>query len=456
MRSFYIAGFVLLFVACGNDRSNVDGGVDGGTDGGTDGGAGTCIAPSGTGTTHGVRLTQAETWTAATSPHVIADDTSILARVTLEACAVVTIAARKTITVGTGGSIVAQGTGSRPVKIMQRDNGQPWASIRAIGGTLSFTYTQILGGGDPLNSVVDLAAALDIRHDQTQPPAPILHADNLFLQGSASQGIYLHESGAFSPTSTNVIVQQSVGYPIHAWANLVGTIPEGVYTGNSKNAILVTGDAAYSTIIRDVTFRDRGVPYFAGSSISQGIINVGTNIPSTLATLTIEPGVTLRFKSGGLLQIDSVQSTNPATGALVAIGTSPKPITFTSGTASPRAGDWLGIYFGQRPNQRDKLDYVRVEYAGGASSLGGSSCPYPPAPPRINDAAVRIFGEPSPAMITNTAISDSAAHGIDRGWQSDNRPSFLLGGNTFTRIGRCRETYPRGATVACPTNPPCP
>jgi hypothetical protein len=441
---------VLLFDAgCGGGTTNTP------RDGGPDPVAVDCVEPTGIGTTHGGALPQPETWTAAASPHVIPSDTTISAQITLEPCAVVAIGSRKTITVGTNGSIIAQGTERKPVTIRQKDSGQSWASIRAIGGTLSFTYTRVLGGGDPLNIVPDVAAALDIRADQYRPPAEILHADHVVIQDSLSQGIYLHEGGAFSARSASVVIERSRGYPIHAWSNLVGSIPQGTYTGNSKDEIVINGESAYATIDRDVTFHDRGIPYRVGSSLSLGQLRVGTLGTPPLATLTIEPGVTLRFKKGGVFHVEVGVGPNPATGALIAVGTLANPIVFTSAESSPAAGDWLGIYFGLTPNPRDRLDFVRVEYAGGASTLAGSSCPYPANPPQTNDAAIRVFGAPPATLITNTTISDSAGHGIDRGWRSDTKPSFLGGNNTFIRFARCKETYPSDFSGQCPTNPPC-
>ncbi len=53
-------------------------------------------------------------------------------------------------------------------------------------------------------------------------------------------------------------------------------------------------------------------------------------------TLTIEPGVTVKFDSGKVLEVE---------GTLVARGTSTSTITFTSSAASPAAGDWGYIKF---------------------------------------------------------------------------------------------------------------
>jgi len=47
-------------------------------------------------------------------------------------------------------------------------------------------------------------------------------------------------------------------------------------------------------------------------------------------TLTIEPGVTVKFDSGKVMEVE---------GTLVARGTSTSTATFTSSAASPAAGD---------------------------------------------------------------------------------------------------------------------
>ena len=53
-------------------------------------------------------------------------------------------------------------------------------------------------------------------------------------------------------------------------------------------------------------------------------------------TLTVEPGVTVKFDSGKVLEVE---------GTLVARGTSGNKVTFTSSAVSPAAGDWGYIKF---------------------------------------------------------------------------------------------------------------
>jgi hypothetical protein len=418
--------------------------------------ASACVDPTGPGTMHPGSITQNETWTAAASPHVLAQDTSITAVVTLEPCTLVLVGPAKTISVFGAGSIVAKGTASQPVGFAALDTTKPWAAIRAsAGGTLRFEYTGLLGGGDRLNYAAYLGAVLDIRADQSLPPAEILHADHLLIQDSASNGIYLHEGGGFSATSTAVKITGSMGYPIHTWSNLAGTIPDGDYTGNASDEILLTASGMQEGIIRDVTFHDRGVPYHVGHPASAATLRVQSSTVGVPATLTLEPGVTLRFKKGGDLEVEHFDTTGPATGALIAVGTAARPITFTSAEPVPAAGDWSGLWFGSLPDPSDRMDQTVIEYAGGQYALAmGNSCPYPGMP--LNDAAVRILGEPATEFITNTLFKDSSSHAVDRAFKSDAPPDFIAT-NAFINVARCKQTLPRTVTpTTCPTDPPCP
>jgi hypothetical protein len=420
-----------------------------------DTGAPTCTAPAGAGTQHASgSVRAAETWTAAGSPHIVPSDMSVTASITLEACAVVQIAAGKTVTFGPGGDLVAQGTASQPVTIDAVDPQMAWASLRFIGGTAHLSYTTVAHGGNPLNAVPDLAAALDVRMN------PVL-LDHVTVTGSASNGLYVHDGGSFDPASTTLAVTGAARSPVHTWTSAAGGLPSGMYTGNGIDQILLSaeGCTAEGVTTGTVTLRDLGVPYAVGYLQSAGQLCVAAPAAGSLAKLAIDPGVTMRFKKGAVLTIEQYQGTSAARGALVAAGTAAKPIVFTSGEPTPAAGDWLGIWFGQLPDVTDKIDFARVEYAGGASTSGSDSCSYTATTGVANDAAIRIFGVPAGGQfVTNTTLTSSAAHGIDRGFRSDAKMPDFLGTNTFTNLARCKQTYPRDVSGACPapTAVPCP
>lgn len=77
------------------------------------------------------------------------------------------------------------------------------------------------------------------------------------------------------------------------------------------------------------------------------------------ATLTLKPGVMLKFSSGKLLRVRS-------DGALNAVGTATQPIIFTG--ADKTAGSWEGITLYNSNNSKNEFKYVTVEYGGAAGA----------------------------------------------------------------------------------------
>ena len=106
------------------------------------------------------------------------------------------------------------------------------------------------------------------------------------------------------------------------------------------------------------------------------------------ATLTIDAGVTVQFDAGTSMYVD---------GALVADGDSGSEITFTSSSVSKAAGDWGTIRFNNTSNVGSVLDYVIIEYGGGAST--GALITY----------KTGAFG----VNLTNSELRFSSGHGID-------------------------------------------
>jgi hypothetical protein len=411
-----------------------------------------CPKPTAGPTKHSGRIGD-ETWTADTSPHILPYDTTIIGTLTIEPCAEVLIGAAKTVGVN-GGKLVANGAPGKPIHIGASD--KPFATISAAnGGTLRLSYVNIDGGGDPLGTTPDIKGTLNVHGlDQTLPTEETLFVDHVTVKGSASAGVVLRDGAGFANGSTDLTVRGSASWPVSIWARALDRLPAGNYTGNAHDEIMIPGNGAGAAAIQeDTTMHDRGVPYRVGDALTAGVLYVGRQADG-LATLTVEPGVTVRMKKGGIVQIQQFSGDSPARGAMIAVGTKDKPIVFTSGEATPAPGDWVGIWYGLVPAPNNKVDYARIEYAGGASSSGSEACNPPPSG-RQNDAAIRIFGLPSGQFVTNTTIANSGVNGIDRGWASDDKPSFLPT-NTFVSVPRCTETYPRDANAPCPTNPPCP
>ena len=127
------------------------------------------------------------------------------------------------------------------------------------------------------------------------------------------------------------------------------------------------------------------------------------------ATLIIEPGVEVQFDSDKILDV---------LGELRAVGTMTSPITFTSSSGSPTAGDWAGITFDQ--DASGQLAWCEMAYAGSrgitqddagliihAPNVTISRC-------HIHDNLVGgVAGWDQSALnISHTTIEDNGGHGV--------------------------------------------
>ena len=77
------------------------------------------------------------------------------------------------------------------------------------------------------------------------------------------------------------------------------------------------------------------------------------------ATLTIDPGVTLSFDGNIGIEVG-----NADVGTLVAVGTAQDPITFTSSSSPPLAGDWGGIRLFDGTLPGTQIAYAKVDFCG--------------------------------------------------------------------------------------------
>jgi hypothetical protein len=405
--------------------------------------------PVGNGPTmHQDNIDEDELWRAEDGPHLITHDFTIFAAVTVEPCTVVQIMADGTLSIAEGGSLVAAGTEDGVVTFERLDPDSPWSAIEIEGGSVTLEHTILDGGGDPLNRVSHLHGAVIVRGPADATAAdPTLTVRHVEIRDSATQGVRLFDQGAFTPDSEDLVVTGSAAHPISTEVDSADGIPTGDYTGNGDDRILLT---VVDPVVHDMTLAERGVPYLVGAP--NQIPDLRVFVQNGAATLTIEPGVELQFGREGVMRIEPAVGEFPAAGALVAVGTEDAPIVFTSAEPSPAAGDWRGIWFGGEIAPESRMQHVVVEYAGGASNSGSASCAYSDAEP-TNDAAIRLFGEPTSQFITNTTIVASARHGIDRGWFGnvvDFRPS-----NDLEDVARCGQSWPRPDAGACPDPVPC-
>lgn len=408
-----------------------------------------CTAPTGSPITHTGEIKSDESWSA-DSVHLVPNDLNVLANVTIAPCAQVQIGASVTITVGAGDSIRGEGTAPQPITISAQDPAKPWSTIRTIGGTVRLAHATVTGGGQPASNAVPNTVGVFYGRTSgnTGAVTTAFSFDTVTIDGSNSDGVVLNDVD-FDPASTDLTIQNVKEFPIRITAPNAGTVPSGSYvTGNgaggSTPLILVMGGAT-ETIVKDTTIHDRGVPYQVGDGKGGADLRVGHG-SGPLATLTVEPNVTLAFRKGGGLFVEFASTGNAATGALVAKGDAGHFVTFTSAEDPPAPGDWVGIAFNSIPAPNDALDYVLVDYAGGdASTIGGC-----PLNTEVKAAVLVLSAAPATGFLTNSVIQDSARDGTFRGWIGSDVDFDAT--NTFTNVPGCHETNVLVAQGTCPTS----
>jgi hypothetical protein len=424
-----------LLLRCGDDEPDPDPNPMTGDE---------CPAQTGPGTDQPYLLEGTVTWTAADSPHRVMNGLSVRGTLTIEPCARVLV--RSAIDVS--GTLITRGAGRKRVTIGALDQENGWNGIRVVdsdGGMLDLAYTDISGTRSTGS------AALDVRGQDVGPPQPRIKVDHLKIDAPQAYGVQLLSNALFTSDSRDLEITGGQTFPIFSDPALAGSIPVGSYTGNAIDEIVLDGDIR---IASDTTWRDLGVPYRIGGGGGAGPeIVVGVSGPEVIrAKLTIEAGVRLKVATSGRFRMAKSASSDQAVGVLVVQGTAAKRVIFTSASPTPAAGNWRGLVFDAQ-DPEDRIDYARVEYAGGPSGANSFHCEVDGAFGEDEDAAIALFGQPGSPFITNTEIADSAGDGIGRSWSG---PIVdFAATNTFSNIAECRQTQPRDQNGACPAQATC-
>ncbi|ANM29662.1 hypothetical protein ABI59_08830 [Acidobacteria bacterium Mor1] len=184
------------------------------------------------------------------------------------------------------------------------------------------------------------------------------------------------------------------------------------------------------TLSTDTTWDLAGSPYVVTSTVTV----IGTDGADAVTTLTIEPGVEVRFRTNTRLQIGN----NSTVGALVADGNAgggPATILFTSDNASPVRGDWQRVMF--EGAARGDLSVIRnavVEYAGRGTGGAGVTISHNAGTVTLDEITIRESGghglraQTGPADISNCVIETTDDFDI----RLENSATVLLGVDTCT------------------------
>ncbi len=427
-----------------------------------------CGTPSGVVVTHAANIGASETWAGNGVTHSVPSSIQVdaPATVTIQPCALVALGQNASITVrgDTVGNriatLYAAGTDDDNgfVAFVAADAGKPWGILRGYNekALIDLRHTVVQGGGNFGGQYRNPAIASS-GPGYSVLPAEVLRVQNVLLKAPLGAGVYLDSSAAFTSDSSNLAIEGAADYPVALTMMALGSIPAGSYKGNGNDQFLIIGPNA--NVFADMTIHDRGVPI----SIQVASMTIGGPINDTTpVTLTVEAGVTLRFvplAGGPGARVIFGGNGNPPynkVGTLLALGTAAKPIIFTSGAASPQAGDWSGLWLDTSPGSR--LDHVVIEYAGGFNGIVSSNC----RPTSSSDAAALVVGDfsdqyvPPANLISNSIIANSASHGINAVWQAADFSPILTGnGNQFVAINGCEQTLNDLTTGPCPTASGC-
>ncbi len=384
------------------------------------------------GTVHSGRMNGPETLDMAGSPHRFPDGLDIEENgvLSIEPCTLVLVGDNHGIVAYDGATMIAEGAEGRPITLKSdhadaqkgawhgvyfRGNARPTSRLHHVlvenaGGDSGYSYPGAVWAAGGF--------ALDAQH--------------LTIRGSKNHGVSLTEQSKFTPTSTQLVVEASgvtdaETAPVYFYdANAVGTLPEGRYVTNAADEILVEGHELRST----QTWRNPGVRYRLKSGLEIGAPNG--------AVLTVAPGATLAFASDQHLMVGYSED-----GGIVLDGLAEATrITLTSARPSPEAGDWKGIFLGEKTMRtQTKLDFVTIAFAGGDVVYGpahycGESTPY----------AILINERDLGPKITHTKFVSltATAQAIRRGFRSATPTDFTAAnlGNDFGEYGgACRQSF---------------
>ena len=176
-------------------------------------------------------------------------------------------------------------------------------------------------------------------------------------------------------------------------ASALAVLAIGIVSVSASGPTYVSG-----IISSDTTWIAADSPYIVTGNI---LVEEGV-------TLTIEPGVVVKFDGNYYILVE---------GTLSAVGTTNNMITFTSNKAIPAPGDWGLIYFSDSSDDINCiLKYCIIKYGGG-SSVGADA----------TKAGIEV--RMSSPTLSNNVISHNAGHG---GIACIDRASPIISNNVIT------------------------
>jgi flagellar hook assembly protein FlgD len=335
--------------------------------------------------------------------------------VTVGASATLTVDAGTVVELGTGnylmvnGTMMAAGTAASPISFTSASAtpaAGDWGFVSFTAGAsasqLSYVTFQY-GGGWNWGAMVFV-----------QGSSPTFN--HVTIASSSSIGLWMNTSGG-APTISNSTFSNNGSYGLNLNAANTVSLSDSVFSGNSSYAV-GAGPGTHLLGLTNITATGNGVNAvgYRGGTISvaetwlhgmnwvlTGVVTVGAS-----ATLTVDAGTVVEFGTGNYL-VDN--------GTLTAAGTSATPISFTSASATPAAGNWGFVSFTTGASA-SQLSYVTFQYGGGWGwgamvFVQGSS----PTFDHVTIASSSTIGldmntQGGAPTITNSTIANNGSHGL--------------------------------------------
>jgi parallel beta-helix repeat protein len=162
------------------------------------------------------------------------------------------------------------------------------------------------------------------------------------------------------------------------------------------------------------------------------IVTAAISVPAG-RTLTIEPGVVIKFNSGLSFTID---------GTLEAVGTVTDSIQFTSNKTAPNSGDWAGIIFTSTGS--GSIKYAVIEFAMEGVKTSNSSPTISKSDIRHNDNGIESSDSSSP-LVESNSFHDNVNTAI-RSFDSSptiSKNTFYNNTAIFSSVIFCQSSSPR-------------
>ena len=301
------------------------------------------------------------TWTKLASPYTVTGDVTVSAGVTLTLQPGVTVQFNQYAGLNVNGTIVADGTAVDP--IVFTTSGTPsWDGIHILGTSLTqntgsiFDYVTIEYGG---------ASYADLYLEYAR-----VTVSNSTIRNSASDGINTWGGGSAVDLSATSFTGNTGDAAQFTDSSADMSFASITSSGNGDNSFVLGA----GTLTGAHTWENAGVAYTVKGDISV----------ATLSTLTVQPGVEVRFAQFGGLHVQ---------GQIHAVGTGAAPINFHGTT--PGRGWWDGIRIvGTSGAHITGSTFDHVSITDGGAYYGG------------------IYAEYGDVSVANSTISTNTGDGI--------------------------------------------